>query len=86
MSKAPVGVAGSITTTCASVSPLGFLRLGCVKMVNLLLQINYHLVDTALLQYRIISRVIDLFFQNKWNNILHKAVEGIALKVSISSP
>jgi len=67
----------TITTTAGIVAPLGSFRLKCVQLVLLLLKSNFLLLDTALVEYKIIARCVDLFFQFKWNNILHAAVEAI---------
>jgi len=71
----------SINTTNAVISPLGLFRLKCVQMIFALLKCNFLLVDSALIEHKIISRCIDLFFQFKWNNMLHCVVEKMALFV-----
>jgi serine/threonine-protein phosphatase 6 regulatory subunit 3 len=42
-----------------------------------LVKANYHVLDTALIEYRVISRCMDLFFQYKWNNVLHTLLEQL---------
>eukprot|EP01117_Protostelium_nocturnum_P020305 TRINITY_DN9074_c0_g1_i1.p1 TRINITY_DN9074_c0_g1~~TRINITY_DN9074_c0_g1_i1.p1 ORF type:complete len:398 (-),score=89.72 TRINITY_DN9074_c0_g1_i1:11-1204(-) len=86
LSKHPVGLAHSVHTTCGMLAPLGLTRLNCVQLVLQLIQLNFKLVDTALIEYRLISKVVDLFFQFKWNNILHKTVENIVSFTLQSKP
>jgi serine/threonine-protein phosphatase 6 regulatory subunit 3 len=76
----------TITTSAGIVAPLGAFRLRCTKLILLLLKANYHVVDNALIEFKILARCIDLFFQFKWNNILHSTVEGIALYILESKP
>ena len=71
----------SITTTAGVISPLGFFRLRCVEFVATLVKLNYHVLDTGLIENRVISRCMDLFFQYKWNNILHTIIEQLALSI-----
>jgi len=42
-----------------------------------LIKSNYHVLDTALMESKLIARCLDLFFQYKWNNVLHSSVEQI---------
>lgn len=71
----------TITTTAGIVAPLGSYRLHCVQVVLQLLKTNYHIIDSALIESKILNRCVDLFFQYKWNNILHSVVEAIALTI-----
>jgi len=76
----------SISTTNAIISPLGLYRVKCVQLVFSLLKANYHIIDTALIEHKIIARCVDLFFQFKWNNILHCIIEKMTEFIMDSKP
>jgi len=84
--KPPSNLPPSITTSNAVISPLGPFRLKCVDLALALVKLNYQLIDSALIEHRVIARCVDLFFQYKWNNILHCVVESMAKFILESKP
>lgn len=77
----------SVETTAGEIAPLGFYRLKCVELVLAMLRMNYYGIDSALIiEYKVVNRVTDLFFQYKWNNVLHTLVEKIAILVLENKP
>lgn len=84
--KPPANLPTSIDTSAGVIAPLGHYRLRCVQFVLSLVRSNYHLVDNALIEHRILSRCVDLFFQFKWNNILHSLVEVMCLHILETKP
>lgn len=84
--KPPSNFPPTITTTAGVISPLGPYRLKCIQFIIYLLRCNYQMVDVALVESKIISRCIDLFFQFKWNNILHSLIEVMIIYILENKP
>lgn len=84
--KPPKYLPSTIDTTAGVIAPLGSYRLKCVQLVLHLLKTNFLMLDQAIIERRLIARCIDLFFQYKWNNILHATVKSIALYTLETKP
>jgi len=55
--------------------PLGFRRLKLVELVSALSCTAFEVVDAAVIRSGTLDRIIDLFFEHQWNNVLHLEVE-----------
>lgn len=71
----------TISTSAADVAPFGIFRMKCVQLVLAVLKSNFHALDNELIEMKVISRIVDLFFQYKWNNILHSYVTEIIVTI-----
>ena len=76
----------SIQISTGILSPLGSYRLQCVNFVYALLKTNYKSVDSLLISEQILVRTSDLFFQFKWNNILHSLFEHMVVFMLNTKP
>eukprot|EP01116_Phalansterium_solitarium_P009041 TRINITY_DN23041_c0_g1_i1.p1 TRINITY_DN23041_c0_g1~~TRINITY_DN23041_c0_g1_i1.p1 ORF type:complete len:845 (-),score=245.55 TRINITY_DN23041_c0_g1_i1:154-2688(-) len=68
----------SLTTPAGVVAPFGMFRIKCVELLLALLKTNYGVLDRAMIDDRLVARCLDLFFQFKWNNVLHGLVYQMA--------
>lgn len=82
----PSNLPCTVQTASSILSPLGLYRLKLVQLVNVLVSLNYHFIDNQLIEHRVIARVIDLFFQYKWNNILHCTVQNMVINILTNKP
>lgn len=82
----PFDLPCSIEIASEPIAPLGIYRLKLVQLVSTLISTNYHFVDNELIEHRILSRVIDLFFQFKWNNILHCTIQQMVVFILETKP
>lgn len=63
------------------VKPFGAYRLKLIQLCDVLLMLEYDAVDSALTQHNFFPTIVDLFVLYEHNNILHRMVEGIALRI-----
>lgn len=57
------------------IKPLGFQRLKIVEFFSALTHTNFLFLDMELMNSKIFSTCLKLFFSNPWNNFLHSTVE-----------
>lgn len=66
--------------------PLGETRMKAVELFLVLFGSGYKKVNDELIHARAMNYILDLFFDYKWNNMLHTLVESIVQMVLESAP
>jgi hypothetical protein len=63
------------------IKPFGAYRLKLIQLCDVLLMLEYDAVDSALMQHNFFPTIVDLFVVYEHNNVLHRMVEGIAMRI-----
>lgn len=63
------------------IKPFGAYRLKLIQLCDVLLMLEYDAVDCALMSHHFFPTLVDLFVTYEHNNILHRMVEGITLRI-----
>ena len=72
-------------TTFGEIAPLGPARLKVILFFETLFMSNRPFLEARLHEIGVLKRIVDLFFEFEWNNLLHCVVDRIVRHILTSN-
>ena len=75
-----------LETTHGKIIPLGSERLKICELFAELLRLQDHEINLKMVEHKVLSSCLDLFFAYPWNNFLHSTVCDMLMNVFGGAP